>query len=291
MSGTRFALVTALNLAITVAEVIGGLLSGSLSLLSDALHNFSDGFSLVLSYIALKISGKNRDRKNTFGYKRAGILSALINSLLLVALSVLLVKEAIGRLLSPAEVQGWLVMVVGGISLVANLGSVLLLKKGAETSLNIRSSYLHLLSDVLASVAVVVGGLLMALYQVSWVDPVLTILVNLMILREVYALLKQSVTILMQGVPEGYDLAKIETVILEFDEVADVHHVHVWGMDENEVFLEAHINLKDDRPVSQTSGLIERITEELHEHLGIEHVTVQVEVGAHLDVGVVRNGL
>jgi cobalt-zinc-cadmium efflux system protein len=278
ISKNKMIIATALNIVITIAEIIGGIVSGSLSLLSDALHNFSDGLSLVLSYAAIKISGKEKNLSKTFGYKRSGILSASINSILLLMVSVFLIKEAIFKFIHPEKIDGLIVFGVAIIGLIANLVSVLILKKDSKENINIKSAYLHLLSDTLSSVAVIFGGLLMFFFKIYWVDPVLTLLINIYILREVYFILKKVVNILMEGVPEGIEIEEIEKELSIIEGIKNIHHIHIWGLDEKNLFLEAHVNLENDLHVSETCIIYDKISKELEEYFSIRHVTIQFEI-------------
>jgi len=182
-TGLRLLITVILNIIITVAEVIGGIISGSLSLISDALHNFSDAISVIISYIAINLKGKDNSYKHTFGYKRAEILAAVINSSVLVTISIYLFYEAILRFQNPEPIKGVLMTIVALIGLVANIIGTLLLKRDAATSMNIRSSYLHLLTDAISSVAVILGGLAILFWNIYWIDPVLTILIAAYITR------------------------------------------------------------------------------------------------------------
>ncbi|NNM67000.1 MAG: cation transporter [Spirochaetales bacterium] len=278
---------TLLNLAITAAEVAGGLISGSLALLSDALHNFSDGFSLVLSYAAFKVSGRARNRRKTFGYKRAGILAAMINSILLISVSVFLLQEALVRLFHPSEVQGGVVILLAFVGVVGNLFSVLLLHRGSRESLNVRAAYLHLLGDLAASFGVIAGGVFILVLHWKWIDPVVSILVSLYIFAQVWGILKKSFNILMQGAPEDFSVAEIEAAVRRVDQVFNIHHVHIWSLDEHELFLEAHLNLRQDLAVSETSEILNAISKILHDTFGIEHTTFQVEYQCCPGVGAI----
>lgn len=199
LSGKKIFWVTLLNAVITIAEIVGGILSGSLALLSDAVHNLSDTVAIALSYFANKIAQKPKNPKKTYGYKRAEILSALINSTALLAISIVLIFEAFKRLKSPESINGTLMIAVAFIGLVANFISVFLLEKDSHNSLNIKSSYLHLLSDTVSSVGVLVGGIAIKLWNVVWIDPLITVLISLYILKETWHVIKTTVDILMQS--------------------------------------------------------------------------------------------
>jgi len=263
-----------LNFAITIAEVIGGLLSGSLSLLSDSLHNLSDAMSLLASYIAIRISEREANEKYTFGYKRAEILVAFVNSSVLIGVSLFLIVEAYGRFRNPQPIDTAIMLPVASLGLIANLLSVFLLH-GHSHSLNIRSAYLHLLSDTLSSVAVVVGGLLIRFYGVSWIDPLVTVLIALYILREAYEVLGESVDVLMETSPE-LDLRAIKAELESIPGVKNAHHFHAWRVGEKEVHFECHLSV-EDMPLSEAQGIIDEAEKRLRK-FGITHVTVQLEV-------------
>jgi cobalt-zinc-cadmium efflux system protein len=223
--------------------VIGGLLSGSLSLLSDALHNFSDAFSLIASLLALKLTKKESTEKRTFGYQRAEVLVALFNSSVLLVVSFFLFKEAVVRLIRPAEINGLLMVSVALFGLFANTFSVLILRKDAHESLNIKSAYLHLFSDMLSSVAVTIGGLCIHFFKIYWIDPLLTILIGLYVFREGYQIILRTVNILMHKVPKDIDITVIQQDIEKIEGVKNIHHVHLWSITEEDVYFEAHIDV------------------------------------------------
>ncbi|WP_297479605.1 cation diffusion facilitator family transporter [Thermococcus sp.] len=264
-----------LNLVITIAEVIGGILSGSLALLSDSLHNFSDSMSLLASYFAIKIGERKANEKYTFGYKRAEILVAFINSAVLVGVSLFLLVEAYRRFKNPEPIDGPLMLGVALIGLAANLVSVLLLHSHAHESMNVRSAYLHLMSDTLSSVAVVIGGILIIRWDVTWVDPLVTVLISLYILREGYEILKESVEVLMEASPE-LDLEAIKEEIESIPGVKNAHHFHAWRIGEDEIHFECHVEV-DDMPISEAQEVIDEVEKRLKK-FGITHVTVQLEV-------------
>ena len=263
-----------LNFAITIAEVIGGLLSGSLSLLSDSLHNLSDAMSLLASYIAIRISEREANEKYTFGYKRAEILVAFVNSSVLIGVSLFLIVEAYGRFRNPQPIDTAIMLPVASLGLIANLLSVFLLH-GHSHSLNIRSAYLHLLNDTLSSVAVVIGGFLIRLYGVNWIDPLVTVLIALYILREAYEVLRESVDVLMETSPE-LDLRAIKAELESIPGVKNAHHFHAWRVGEKEVHFECHLSV-EDMPLSEAQGIIDEAEKRLRK-FGITHVTVQLEV-------------
>ncbi len=264
-----------LNFVITIAEIIGGLLSGSLALLSDSLHNFSDGMSLLASYFAIKIGERKANERYTFGYKRAEILVAFMNSAVLVGVSLFLLVEAYRRFKHPEPIDGPLMLGVALIGLTANLVSVSLLHDHSHESMNVRSAYLHLMSDTLSSVAVVIGGIMIIRWNVTWVDPLVTVLIALYILREAYEILRESIEVLMEASPE-LDLGAIKAEIESIPGVKNAHHFHAWRIGEKEVHFECHVEV-NDMPLSEAQWIIDRVEEALKKY-GITHVTVQLEV-------------
>lgn len=266
----------ALNFLITIAEVIGGIFSGSLSLISDALHNFSDGIAIIVTYIALRLSKRPRTEKYTFGLKRAEIIAAIVNASTLIVISFFLIREAIERFSNPSPITGTLMLVVASFGLTANIIGTMLLKKGSKNNLNIRAAYFHLLSDAVSSLAVIIGAIFIIVYKIYWIDPVLTILISIYILVETYKIVKESVDILMMSNPEGIDLNEIKSIVENIPGVINLHHVHIWKLNDNQTHFEAHIEVKDIH-VSETSQIQKRIEEKLHELYEINHTTLQFE--------------
>jgi len=287
IKGVKLILVMLLNFAITAAEIAGGIYSGSLSLISDALHNFSDGLAIIISYYAIKISGRQNDIKRTFGYRRASIMAALLNSSVLIGISVFLFKEAYGKFVNPQTINGSMIIWVALIGLVANALGVVLLEKGSHDDMNIKSTYLHLLSDVLSSVGVVIGGILILFFKIYWVDPLLTVLISIYILKESLGILKEAINILMQGTPENIDINKVVEDLKKIEGVEDVHHIHVWSLDEHNINFEGHVNVRD-MLVSETKSIAESFEHILNEHHGINHSTLQFEYKCCGDVGVIN---
>jgi len=239
-------IIMVLNFIITLIEVMGGLLSGSLSLLSDALHNFSDGISVIISFIALRLSKRENTLKNTFGYKRAEILAALFNSSFLIIISFFLFKEAYLRIQHPQNIDSKIMISVALVGLAANTISVFLLKPGSKDNINIRSAYIHLFSDSLSSLGVIIGGILIYYFNITMVDPILTFVIGAYVLKEGFDILKQSVNILMEKTPAHIDILKIKEIIEKIPEVDNLHHVHIWQINEKQFLFEGHIDIKRD---------------------------------------------
>ncbi|HEY5557063.1 cation diffusion facilitator family transporter [Acetobacterium sp.] len=276
LSGKKIFWVTVLNAIITIAEIVGGILSGSLALLSDAVHNLSDTVAIGLSYVANRIAQKPKDAKKTFGYQRAEILAAFINATVLLVLSTVLIVEAIKRWQSPESINGTLMIIVASIGLVANFVSVFLLEKDSHENLNIKSSYLHLLGDTVSSVGVLVGGVAIMLWGVVWIDPLITLLISLYIIKETWHVIRKTVDILMQS-SAPLDYEAIKTGIEKMDKVKNIHHVHSWMTNEKTIYFEAHVDM-EDMQLSEAEKVNEKIEDYLKENHGISHVTLQAEV-------------
>lgn len=268
-----------LNIAITLAQIIGGFLSGSLALLSDALHNLSDVISLVISFVANKLARRDASLKRTFGYKRAEIIAAFVNAATLIIIAVLLIVEAVERFRFPQVIDSTLVIWLSIVAILGNGFSVLLLKKDSKANMNMRSAYLHLITDLMASVAVLIGGLLMKFYQFYWVDSVLTLAIAIYLIIVGYDLLRTSTRVLMLFTPTDLALEEIAEKITQLPEVHNVHHIHVWQLNEDETHLEAHIDFIEDIKLSQFDEILVKIEELVYHEFGINHVNIQPEFG------------
>jgi len=279
LSGNNLVISIILNIVITVAQVIGGLLSGSLSLLSDALHNFSDVISLIVSYIANRLSKQEASLKKTFGYKRAEILAAFINAVTLIVVAVILIFEAIKRFQNPEIIDSSLVIWLSIVAILGNGFSVLLLKKDAKSNMNMKSAYLHLLTDMMASVAVLFGGLLMKYYQIFWMDSVLTFIIAIYLIVVGYDLLINSFKVLMLFTPDTIKIQDIVKSVQKIDLIKNVHHVHIWQLNEDEIHLEAHLDFNEDINLSQFNSVLHEVEHLVFNNFGINHVNLQPEFG------------
>jgi len=286
ISRNNLLVVTVLNFSITAAEMIGGMISGSLSLISDALHNLSDGVAILISYLALKISQRDNNERLTFGYKRVEILSALFNSVVLLAISISLFREAYLKIKDPQPIDGLLMIIVALIGLLANFISVLILRGDSQRSLNIRGAYVHLLSDTLSSVGVVIGGILIYFYKIYFIDPILTFLIGAYIIKECLEIVGETVEILMQATPRSIDINRIKEEIESLEEVKNVHHVHIWRLDDNDIHFEGHINLKENLTVDDTVPVYRKI-EDILKKYNITHSTLQMEYECCEGVGLI----
>ncbi len=266
-----------LNILITVSQVVGGLISGSLALLSDALHNFSDVLSLIISYVANKLSKKKASTNKTFGYKRAEIIAAFVNASTLIVVAILLIIEAIKRFKNPQEIVSELVIWLSILGIVANGLSVLLLKEDAEKNMNMKSAYLHLFTDMMASVAVLIGGLLMKYVEAFWIDSVLTFVIALYLIFMGYRLLRDATRVLMLFTPEHIPVKEIVNLVNEIEGIKSIHHVHIWQLNEEEIHLEAHIDFENDIKLSEFDIILEEIEKMLFKAYHINHINIQPE--------------
>ncbi len=266
-----------LNIVITIAQIVGGILSGSLALISDALHNFSDVLSLVFSYIATVLSKKKASLNQTFGYKRAEIIAAFVNAISLIIVAIYLIFEASQRFMNPEPIKSNLVIWLSLLGIFANGFSALLLKKDAEHNLNMKSAYVHLFSDMLASIAVLIGGILMKYYQIYWIDSVLTFAIAIYLIYIGYDLLIESTRILMLFTPSNIDIKEIVREVHKISGVNKLHHIHVWYLNDHELHLEAHLDCSEDLKMSDFNLLLDEIEVVLLEKFDINHINIQPE--------------
>ena len=272
----RVAIAIWANGLLTVAQIVGGILSGSLALIADALHNFSDMASLVIAFAARKIARRPADERMTFGYGRVEIVAALINYTTLIVIGFYLIYEGGMRMIDPPEVMGWTVVILGGIALVVDTLTAMLTYSMQKGSVNIRALFLHNLSDALASVAVIVGGTLIILYDMRWVDPAITIGIALYILYLSFTEIGGPIRTLMLGSPPDIDGNDVVRAIQSVDGVVDVHHVHLWQMQEHAAALDCHIVVEREW-MGEADKINENVKSVLHERFSIEHSTLEFE--------------
>ena len=264
------------NGILTVAQIVGGILSGSLALIADALHNFSDMAALVIAFAARKISRRPADERMTFGYGRVEVVAALINYTTLILIGIYLIYEGGMRIISPPEVQAWTVVVLGSIALVVDALTAVLTYSMQKGSVNIRALFLHNLSDALASVAVVVSGTLIILYDMWWIDPAITIGIAVYILYLSFAEIGGPIRTLMLGSPPDIDSKSVLSMMRGVEGVDDVHHVHLWQMEESEPALDCHVVLMADA-WSRMEDIKSQIKRRLEDQFDISHSSLEFE--------------
>ena len=266
-----------LNVVITLAQIVGGIISNSLALISDALHNFSDVLSLVFSLVAHKLSRRKASLDQTFGFKRAELLAAFVNAATLIIVAFILIYGAIERLINPHPIESTLVIWLALLGIVVNGLSVIILKKDADHNLNMKSAYLHLLTDMMASVAVLVGGLLMKFYGWFWVDSAMTILIAIYLIVVGFDLIIKSTKMLMLFTPDEIDIKEIVREVHKIEGVNKLHHIHVWHLNEEELHLEAHLDCSEDIKMSEFNDLLFKVESVLFHQFGINHINIQPE--------------
>ena len=280
----RLIITMLLNILITVVQITGGIISGSLALISDALHNLSDAVSIIISYIAIRLIKHDNSERHTFGLKRAEILAAVINSAVLIAIYIFLFYEAFLRFLKPNKIEAGIMSLIAFIGFIANLTGTILLKRDSKNSINIRSSYIHLLNDSVSSLAVILAGITIALWNITWIDPLLTILIGIYIIKESYNILLEAVHVLMEGAPSEISLDEIKKEVEKFTEVKDIHHVHIWTVGDGDIHLEAHVNISDIK-ISESDKLRYKIEQKIESKFHIHHITLQFECNQCLEDG------
>ena len=266
-----------LNLLITLAQVIGGIISGSLALISDALHNFSDVLSLGFSLFAHKLSRKKASLDQTFGYKRAELIAAFINAMTLIIVALLLIYGAVERFFHPHPIQSGLVIWLAILGIAVNGFSVLLLQKDAKHNINMKSAYLHLLTDMMASIAVLVGGILMKYFGWFWIDSVLTILIAVYLIVVGVKLFIESTKMLMLFTPEKINIKEMVREVHKIKGVNKLHHIHVWHLNDEELHLEAHLDCSEDIKMSEFNRILHNIEHILFDKFQINHINIQPE--------------
>jgi cobalt-zinc-cadmium efflux system protein len=275
-SGSRLLMTLALNLIIPVAQVIGGVYSHSMALISDATHNFSDFVAVLLAYIAHRIGRKGASFQNTFGYKRAEILAATINVAILIGASAFILYGAVDRFYHPQAVLGKVVILLAGVGILGNGLSALLLHRDSKHSLNVRGAFLHMVGDLLTSVMVLINGVVLIFRPWYWLDPLLSILIVLFILKNCWSILKATGGILMNATPKGLNLEEIKGFLEKIPGVCGVHYLHAWNISASSIGFSCHVEVLDQW-VSKTEKLGERIRHELFHRFGIDHPVLQFE--------------
>jgi len=263
-----------INLGLSVFEFGAGLISGSVALMADALHNTNDAAALVIAYVARVISRRGADARYTFGYRRAELIGALIQLTALILVGVYLVVEAIKRFVQPEPLSGQWMIAASIVAIVVDLGTVVLLWAMSKGSLNIRAAFLHNLSDAAASFAVLAGGAIVLWVGWTWVDPVLTLVIAGYILWMSVGMLRTTSRILMEGAPRGFDPEHLRDRVCSLDEVRDLHHLHVWELGEDRRALEAHVVVEE----SHAPGLRARVKKLLADEFEIQHSTLEFEL-------------
>jgi len=281
---TRVAWAVAVNLALTLAQIIGGILSGSLAMIADAIHNLSDAFSLIIAFFARKIARRPADGSMTFGYGRAEVVAALINYTTLIVIGFYLVYEAVMRFIEPSGVDGWLVVIIAGVALAVDAITALLTYSLSKESVNIRAAFLHNVADALGSIAVIFAGTLIILYDWLWIDPAVTLMIAGYILWMSVSEIGNVIRILMLGAPPEPSAAQVIKTIEAIDGVQSVHHLHLWQMQEHEAALDAHLVIDAGR-WSDADAIKQAVKNALKQEFDLGHTTLELECARHACVG------
>ncbi len=277
-SGTRLLITLVLNLIIPAAQVIGGVLAHSIALISDAAHNFSDFTAVLIAYIANRIAKRGASYEFTFGYRRAEILAAALNVMILFSVSAFIVYEAFERIFHPEPVFATVVIIAAGIGVLGNGFSAWLLHRDAGHNLNIRGAFLHMLGDLFTSVAVVISGIILLYKPWLWLDPALSILIVVFIVRNCWVIMKEAVCILMNGTPAGIDLHRVKKFMESIPGIKNVHYMHAWNLCTSSVAFSCHV-VVPDQTLSQIDDLSDNLRSKLLERFGIDHPVLQFETG------------
>ena len=267
-------------MGLTVAQIVGGIVSGSLALIADALHNFSDAISLIIAFGARKIARRPRDAEMTFGYGRVEVVAALINYTTLIVIGLYLLYEAAMRFADPQPVEGWLIVIIAGIALIVDAVTAALTYAMSKSSVNIRAAFLHNVADALGSVAVIVAGTLILLYDWRLIDPLVTVLIAGYILWQSFREIGPVIRILMLGSPPEIETDAVLDTVRGIDGVMGIHHAHFWQMDEHRAALDAHVVIAEGR-WSDADAVKERIKAALADRFDIEHTTLELECARH----------
>jgi cobalt-zinc-cadmium efflux system protein len=272
----RVQIALVLTATFMVVEVIGGILSGSLALLADAGHMLTDTMALTLAAVAFGVSTRPADSKRSYGYHRFQILAAFVNGLSLLLIVGWILVEAVRRLISPPDVMGTTMLIVASAGLLVNIVAFIVLHGGDRENLNIRGAALHVAGDLLGSIAAIVAAIVIVYTGWMPIDPILSVVVALLILRSAWYLVKRSAHILLEGAPEWLDQDSMQNRLVErIPVISSIHHVHVWGLTPQHLMLTMHVALKDNPP--DATAVVRRVKGILREDFGIRHSTIEIE--------------
>ncbi len=274
--GSRIGLSLAITLAFMLVEVTAGLWGNSLALITDAAHNFTDVLSLALSWYAVRLTGRPANADKTFGYHRAGILAALVNSTALVVVAVGIFYESYRRFAAPLHVHADLLMAVGAAGLLVNAGTAWLVSHGSEHDLNLRSVFVHLMADVLSTLGAAVAGVIIYFTGFNQVDPAVSVLIGLLIVWNAWRIVQKALDILLEGTPKDVDMDEMVKDLLDVEGVRGVHDLHVWSISQNLRMMSAHI-ITGDISIRSGADIQRRINEILGRDYHIAHATLQME--------------
>lgn len=263
-----------INILLTIAQIVGGLLSGSLSLIADALHNLSDAGAILIAIFARRIGNRTANKTMTYGYKRAEIIGALINSTSLIIVGIYLIFEAVGKFFNPTPIDGWIVFWIAGIALVVDVATaVITYSAGAKDNMNIKAAFIHNISDAMASIVVIIAGLLIINFQLYLFDVIATVGISIYVIYHGIVLLQKCIMIIMQAVPDSVNIEELQSVLEKIDGIKSAKHIHVWQLDDKKIYMEAHmiLNTKDHERIKEKSRKI------IKSEFGIFHSTLETK--------------
>lgn len=263
-----------INMILSIAEIIGGIVAGSISLIGDALHNTSDAFSILIAVIAFKIGRKKADNKYTYGFKRAEVVGGFVNLILLFISGIYLLIEGIGRIIAPQPIEGSIIILISVLALLIDAATAKLSYHGSKHNSNMRMVFLHNLADALGSVGVIVSGIFVIQFNIYWIDGIVALIIASYMIYQSIVAFPKIVNILMNAAPDHIDTQKIINALENLDGVESAHHIHIWCVNENDVALECHLEANDLELAHKASKL-------LHDEFGIEHSNIQIENCKH----------
>ncbi len=276
MSDARLIWAIIANMLLTIAQIIGGIISNSLALVADALHNLNDGASLILALVARRIGRMPPDERRTFGYRKVPVVGALINLTTLILVGIYLIYEAIVRFFEQPEIGGWIVVIIAAIALIVDVVTAVLTYSMSKESMNIKAAFVHNVSDALASVGVIIAGSLILLFDLYIADLIVTLVISVYILYQGFFMIGDSIRILIDSTPKGISLNQIVKTFESIAEVQDLHHVHVWHLDEDRIAFEGHVTV-GDLSMQELEELKKRLKDLLKSHFDISHATLEFE--------------
>ena len=289
IKGKKLLFVILFNFTIAITEFFGGILSHSLSLLSDSFHNLTDTVAIAMAYLALKIGQRPADKKRTFGYKRIEIITAFINASIMLVVIVFMIYEALKRLKNPVIINFNLMLIIASVGLIGNLLSILFLKNERHGDLNTRAVFLHLFSDFISSILVILGAIFIKLFHIYYLDSILTIIIVLLLLKETLLIIKESISILLESTPSNIEIDKLAKTIKDLSpRIENIHHIHLWSINEKDILMECHIRLNKDLNIGQVDEIKKKVNGLLEKEYSIHHSNIQFELEKCKDEDIIR---
>ncbi len=293
VKGSKLMWTFVINMTVTIIQVAGSVISGSMALLSDALHNLSDATTIIISWVAERLTKRRSTTGHTFGYKRAEIIAAFINASILLVIGVFLIFESAEKIINRnyLNVKPEIVILLAAFGILANGLSVLLLRKDSAKNMNMKSAYIHLFIDMISSFVVMAGGIMIYFFNFYLLDPVLSIVIALYLMVLSWRLVLQSLKVLMQFTPEGLDLENIAKYLSSYENIKGIHHIHAWQLNDHDIYFEAHVEFSQDIPISESCRILNTMRNDLENRYHIHHTTFQSEYEHSCDKALINQGL